>query len=311
MILAVCANPSVDTLAGIETLQPGESQRLLWEKRFPGGKGVHVALALAELGEPVTLLGFWGGPTGSWIRSECEAKGIRCIGPEIQQWNRTCLTLQAPGKVDDTELLGVGPRVRPEERDLFFAAYRKMIPQCKVVTISGSAPLDLEDDFYARLIKIAKAERASTILDGTGALFLAGLAENPDSVHLNRHESKMLTGQNDVAGALRFFRGRGTSPALTVGSEGLYWASHENIWHGRVAIQRTASAVGSGDCLVAGLASARLRNLNAEATVRLAVACGAANCLRPELGMLHQRDVEELKNKIEISTWPWEFDENV
>jgi tagatose 6-phosphate kinase len=54
------------------------------------------------------------------------------------------------------------------------------------------------------------------------------------------------------------------------------------------------SAVGSGDCLTAGLAVAHDRGHDWRQALRLGVACGAANCLRPELGMIHRADVERL-----------------
>ena len=56
MLLAVCPNPSVDYSIWIDSLEPGKVHRATREERYPGGKGVHVAMAAAELGEDVTLL---------------------------------------------------------------------------------------------------------------------------------------------------------------------------------------------------------------------------------------------------------------
>lgn len=50
MILSVCPNPSVDTYWNLHgPLHPGKTHRIGSEQRFPGGKGVHVALAVTEL----------------------------------------------------------------------------------------------------------------------------------------------------------------------------------------------------------------------------------------------------------------------
>ncbi len=66
MIVCACPNPSIDSLLHCDGWQPGGVNRVRDEQRFPGGKGVHVALALAELGCEVQLVGIWGGPTGTW-----------------------------------------------------------------------------------------------------------------------------------------------------------------------------------------------------------------------------------------------------
>jgi tagatose 6-phosphate kinase len=72
--------------------------------------------------------------------------------------------------------------------------------------------------------------------------------------------------------------------------------------HGNVTVNRCFSAVGSGDCLVAGLMMACLQKMDLSDSARLGVACGAANCLRQDLGMLHKPDVENLFRKVSIES---------
>ena len=70
-ILVVCPNPAVDIYAYIETFGMGIPNRITEEKRYPGGKGLHVGMALTELDFQVTIAGFWGGETGQWIKKSC------------------------------------------------------------------------------------------------------------------------------------------------------------------------------------------------------------------------------------------------
>ena len=95
--------------------------------------------------------------------------------------------------------------------------------------------------------------------------------------------------------------------ALTCGRDGLYLhRRHHPTIHANVEIAKVISAVGSGDCLTAGIAFAlgnTLGNkLSHEELARWGVASGAANCIRPELGMLHLRDVQELLGKVQINS---------
>jgi tagatose 6-phosphate kinase len=95
MILTVCPNPSVDKFLYLADFKADSVNRSLREEAFPGGKGVHVALALKQLRMPTELIGTWGGPTGRWIRQECERKGVECFGPELSGWTRR---IPAPGR---------------------------------------------------------------------------------------------------------------------------------------------------------------------------------------------------------------------
>ena len=94
MLLTVCPNPSVDILANINEIEPSAVNRILEETHFPGGKGVHVALAMAEMKLKPTLFAFWGGPTGEWIQTECRKTGINPKGIEVDGWNQKLLYIQ-------------------------------------------------------------------------------------------------------------------------------------------------------------------------------------------------------------------------
>lgn len=323
MILVICPNPSIDHLTWLGPLSPGALHRVRKEKRFPGGKGVHVALALAELGEDVTLLGFWGGPTGEWIINECQKLGIHVLGPRVDGWTRSCFAFQSEGAWQDTEILGRGPLITTEQRQEFFAIYRDQVELAKVITMSGSRPDGIEADFYAECLRLAVG--APCLIDCAGEAFNLALARKPFGLHLNHHEGadflrqqtpEIQPGRNAIRAdqANRFggknsrlaievierLRDRTEIIALTVGAEGLYLSHNNQIVHASCPLDQVLSTVGSGDCLLAGLAAAVARSHSLEDMARLAVACGAANCLREDLGLLYRSDVDQLFSKVQI-----------
>lgn len=140
MILCICPNPSIDTYAWIDSITAGKVNRIKKEQRFPGGKGVHAALAVAELGEEVHLLAFWGGPTGKWIRKNCEKYGVICHGPEIADWSRTCFTFKSENTIDETEILGCGPSVNSNDLKKLKQVFQKLLSKADCVSMSGSWP---------------------------------------------------------------------------------------------------------------------------------------------------------------------------
>jgi len=304
MLLAVCPNPSVDTFVWIESLEPGKVHRALREQRFPGGKGVHVALAAAELNEKVTLLGFWGGETGTWIKNECQKRNIHCIGPQLKEWSRSCFTYKSEGIYDDTELLGCGPEITLEEYHDLINIFSDIVNRCDVITLSGSWPNGAPDQGYSEMIKIARTVDKPVFLDATGESFKKGLVENPYAIHLNSVESRSITGFTDIREIIMHLRKYVDLVAITAGKEGLFLGLEDSILHGKVMLPEIYSAVGSGDCLTAGLAISVKNKMTMEEMLKLGVACGGANCLREDLGMLYKRDVERLLDKVEIkSNW--------
>lgn len=303
MILCVCPNPSVDVFQWLDNLKTGQVNRVRKEEFYPGGKGVHVALAASELGEDVVLLGFWGGPTGKWIQIKCQKQGIRCEGPEVDGLTRTCATFKSTRQsFDDTELLGAGPSLEEQQISQFYDTFESLSSEASCITLSGSWPRNADIDGYAQLIQKARKYHKPVYLDCSGKQLENALPEQPTGLHLNIKEAHQTFGNYSVENLVRGIRQRVKLAALTAGVDGLYLASDDEYIHASYKLEKIHSAVGSGDCLVAGLAVARIRGYNFEDTARLAVACGAANCLRKELGMLHKKDVNRIMPKVSLQT---------
>lgn len=298
MILCLCPNPAVDMFIWLNEFTTGQVNIPQKEERFPGGKGVHVALAVAELGEPVMLLGFWGGPTGQWIKQECEARGVACYGPEVSGWTRTCISFKGQGHFDETELLGIGPDISETDFNKFRQTFIQLKASADLITMSGSWPKGAPTDAYAQLISLAHQAGKRTILDCTGEQLHQALKQKPFSVHVNHREGASLFPEESPEKIAALLAENCDYAAVTAGAAGLYLAGSGNNIQASCKLNKVYSAVGSGDCLVAGLAVAYKRGLPPEEVAQLAAACGSANCIRPDLGMLYRSDVEELQKQI-------------
>lgn len=301
-ILVVCPNPSIDTFAWIENFKQKETNRITCEESYPGGKGVHVAMAAAEMDIPVKLLGFWGGASGKWIKEECEERysNIECIGPEVKGLSRTCYTFKSDSLFDDTEILGKGPSVTSEDLSEFFKEAENYISNAKCVVMSGSWVAGIEDGYQA-LIKKTNSYQKDVFLDCTGTNLENALKESPYLVHLNKSEVQNFTGKTNIIEAGTELLKYCEVAAITDGSKGLHLIStneHIQVSH---QLNTIYSTIGSGDCLTAGLALAYSEELNFEGMAKLGASMGAANCIRKELGLLNKSDVEELKTKSKIN----------
>jgi 1-phosphofructokinase family hexose kinase len=305
MILTVCANPSVDCFWAIDSIQKGTTNRSRDESFFPGGKGIHTAFALNELGEEVETLAIWGGQTGVWLQQECRKRDIATLGPSIEEWNRLCITVQSDSNWDETELLGGGPSVGPKTAERFETSYTQSLgdKNIEAVLISGSAPAGFSDDLYARMVAEAKDHDIPAFVDASGSLLEEALEVQPHGIHINLKEGKELSKKDTPAKIAAWLANHCTLAAVTAGADGLYLAYKNELFHASYKLDESqiTSTIGAGDCLLAGLCKAILKNEDPAYWAKFAAACGSANCIHPQLGMLKKADVERILNKVIIN----------
>jgi len=301
MILCVCPNPSIDKFIHIDDFGMGKVNRIDNEFSYPGGKGVHVALGIRELGEEVALLAFWGGPTGQWIKQECESRGIACHGPEVSDWTRTCITIKSKNDLDETEFLGIGPKIGASEYTAFLETYEKLLKESDLVSMCGSWPKNSVGANYSPFIERASRLHIKSFIDCSGKVLGDALGKYPYAVHINHHEGHDLYHSNDPEVLSVKLSESCALAAITYGEKGLYLFDGHEMIHALCKVENVICSVGSGDSLMAGMIVAKKRRYNLHETARLAAACGAANCIREELGMFYKIDVELLVERCELN----------
>jgi len=300
MILVICPNPSVDTYIHFKNFLPGKSNRIIREQKYPGGKGVHVAFALKELNEDTVLLAFWGGDNGKWIKEQCIKTGIECIGPQTEEPNRICYTFKTEDNFNETEILGIGPDINSSAHDKFIYEFRKILPQTEIIVISGSLPPGCPADLYQNILDIATGEKIPLFIDCVGEPFRLATRYYCEGIHLNYKEFNELFSAGDQANAAKLLATKSRYAAITDGKKGLYLASNKTLIHAHLYLEKIYSAVGSGDCLLAGLVASRRREYSLSEMACLGVACAAAKCVHDELGLIHIKDVLDLLPKVNV-----------
>ena len=301
MILSLCPNPSIDSYAWLDNFNSGGVNRISRLKEYPGGKGVHVALALAELGADSKLMVVWGANSGQWIKEKCKEKGIGCAGIPVPENNRKCYTFRSEKPdFDNSELLEPDPSLSHADWVAFTEQFKKEIKDTSLICMSGSWPANAHNDAYAQLIAFAKANKVRIILDCSGQQLEEALKVGFFGLHLNQDEAEKLCGSQDIHQLLQKVGDKVELIALTKGKEGLILSYKGQIITANVEIDQVVSTVGSGDCLTAGLAYALSRKLPLEDIAAYGTACGAANCLNENLGMLKKDTVHKLLKQVNV-----------
>jgi len=312
MFLCVSLNPAVDKRLRLERLQVGSVNRASEASPAPGGKAAHVAMVLRTLGADPLWLGFAGGATGRQLIEGLRGLAIRVHEIPTSGCTRTNLEIVEDDGGGVTEILEPGQRIATEELRRFEETFSKLLNEASerpTVIFSGSLPEGVPPDLYKTLIELAHEFDSRVFVDTSGEPFKFALAGKPDFVKPNRGEAESWSGQaisgsfsaKEILGAmLKVGAGAG---AITLGSAGLIWHSAAGVTLVANAPKLSArSHVGSGDSTLAGFAFAAQQRLPPVEAVRLAVACGSANCLAPGPGCARAEDIVSLKDQILVET---------
>ena len=310
--VCVGLNPAIDKRLRLDRLQPGCVNRASQAIATPGGKAAHVAMVLRALGADPVWLGFAGGSNGTALLEGLYSLSIRTRSVSTAASTRVNLEiLENEGEV--TEILEPGFPVTVSETEELRRQYESLLKASEgkaTVILSGSLPQGLPQDFYATLVKTGRQYGCRFFLDTSGMPLRLGLKGRPDFVKPNQEEAESLTGTTiegldsaRVALEKTLREGAG-SAAVTLGDNGLVWrdAKRPETLFARIPKIAGASTVGSGDATVAGFAFAAQLRLEPVDAVRLAVACGAANCLADLPGRVRLADVERLRSQVQVET---------
>ena len=149
-------------------------------------------------------------------------------------------------------------------------------------------------------ITIAKEKGAKTILDADGELLKYGILAGPYLIKPNIDElegmfNKKINGIPQIVEVAKKLLDNGIIiVAVSLGGEGAIFVNKENAIYARGLKVDVKSTVGAGDSMVAALAYAIEQDLSFEATVKLAVATGAANV------MTSGTEASDIKTVIEL-----------
>jgi tagatose 6-phosphate kinase len=205
-----------------------------------------------------------------------------------------------------TEIYERGEPVPPEKAEELVDVFRSLAGSCEAVTMSGSLPTGVPTDFYFRLIAIARAGNVPVFLDSSGEALRMGIAAKPFLVKPNTSEFADLAhrapeNRQELAEmAVEVSERHSTIVVVSLGAEGVLVANGRETFQVRPPRLEVVSAVGSGDCLMAGIALGLTQGLPLTESARRGVAAGSANALSVGPGVFDLGDFERILAQVEV-----------
>jgi tagatose 6-phosphate kinase len=308
MILCLNLNAAIDKTVVVSSFEINKIHRPESVIALAGGKGCNVARALKTLGETPIVSGWVGEFSGQFIEKGLQREGIQTDFIHTDFESRTCTSILDREKGTMTEIYEVGESVPLEKINELRDHILTIIGKYKAVTLSGSLPPGVPSDFYADLIEIARKESVLTFLDTSGDALRKGAEAGPFFIKSNETEAKSLLGLRSnepldfVQAAAEISTRYGTNVLLSLGANGAIAAKKaEEIFIVKNPSVEAKSAVGSGDCMLAGLTHGFLQGLSFEEAIRCGVAAGTANTLTIGAGQFNIEDFERLRSQVHIS----------
>ena len=306
MILCLSLNAAIDKTIVVSSLEIGEIHRPESVISLAGGKGCNVARALKTLREIPVVSGWVGGFAGQFIETELHREGIETDFIHTDFESRTCTSILDREKQTMTELYELGEPVPSGKIDELRDHIQEVIGSYQAITLSGSLPPGVPTDFYADLIRIALKENVMTFLDTSGEALCKGVEAKPFFVKPNETEARSLLQLKaeetfDFAQAAAEISGKyATNVLLSLGANGAVASNGQEILIAKSPSVEAKSAVGSGDCTLAGLIYGILHGFSFEESIRSGVAAGTANTLTIGAGQFQIEDFERLRNQVDI-----------
>jgi tagatose 6-phosphate kinase len=272
-----------------------------------GGKGCNVARALKTLGEEPVVTGWVGGFAGQFIEEELHREEIQTDFVHTDFESRTCTSILDRENQTMTEIYERGEPVPVEKIEELQDHIRTVILKYKAVTLSGSLPPGVPSNFYARVIGIAKAAGVLTFLDTSGDALRRGMEAGPFFAKPNETEAKSLlrVEQNVpldfVRAALEISTMYGTNVLLSMGAKGATAAREQEAFLAQSPSVDAKSAVGSGDCMLAGLVHGILHGFSFEEAIACGAAAGTANTLTVGAGRFRIEDYQKMRAQVRIT----------
>ena len=306
MILTVTLNTSIDKLYLMESVQPETVMRVKEVHNTAGGKGLNVSRVAAKLGVPVTAMGFTGGFNGQYLESLLASSRIRCAFTHVAGETRSCINCWDLSADRSTEYLEPGEPVTAENVVCFLNKFIAALPDADVVTVSGSMPAGVPEDFYCELIRRCKAAGKPVLVDTSGSRLIAAVKEKPTLIKPTEDEIVQLTGRSfsdteEAVLCLRQLRADGLpNVVLSMGAQGALLACDEGVFRGVPPRITPKNTVGCGDSMLAGFAVAFARRMPAAEGFRMALAVSAASALSLLTGDFDPADYTRLYPEVSV-----------
>ena len=274
----------------------------------PGGGGVNVSRAIKKLGGGSLLIYPAGGMSGRMLAELLEQEEIDKLPLPIKGITRENLIVLEEATGRQFRFGMPGPKLDKEEWEKCITELSRSNPAPDYLVASGSLPLGVPSDFYARVARIGKEIGAKVIIDAAGNALAQALQEGVYLIKPNVREFRDLAGKNikeesEIAEAAQEMVRSGQCEVIVIslGAAGALLVSKDSVEHIVPPTVPIISKVGAGDSMVAGIVLSLSRGKKLREAALYGIAAGSAAVMTPGTELCRKEDTERLYAKMTSS----------
>jgi 6-phosphofructokinase 2 len=306
-ILTITVNPALDLSTEAPAVIPDQKLRCSAPRVQPGGGGVNVSRAIANLGGHSRTLIAYGGHTGAILVDKLEAEGLEPISLDVTYPTRESVTVRDAANGLQYRFMMPGPPWTAEDCTAARQAMAREMRGGDLVVKSGSNPPGMPDDFFMDLNREVTSAGGRLIVDTSGPALVRAGAGGADlfTLRMDLAEARELSGRalvriEDVAEFARELRRNGAAEIVLVaaGAQGTVIDCAE--WTGltRPPVVVPLSKVGAGDSFVAAFCLALTRGADPVEACAWGTAAAASAVTTADTDLCNREDTERYVKQV-------------
>ncbi|TCS81950.1 1-phosphofructokinase [Pectinatus cerevisiiphilus] len=301
MIYTLTMNPAIDFNITGKDIKKNFVNRTWNPVYTPNGKGVNVSLVLKHFGYKSVVMGFFGGFSGKYIVDELERANIDVQPVWVDDVTRINIFLNDGS--DEYKFVNKGAFVSYQNQQELLQRIQALT-DCEYLSISGSLPPGIDEDYYDEIAQICREKNIKLILDISSPHLKELLKYKPFLIKPNDDEVKQIFGYDVISDdtavvALKALTKQGArNVLLTMGSKGAYFTNGRDVYFSTAQKIKLLSSACAGDSALAAFLSEFLYEGSIEEALKKSAATGANVAESNALGEMEK--VEEYMNHIQI-----------
>ena len=306
-ILTVTANPALDLSTEAPAVIPDRKLRCTEPLVHPGGGGVNVSRAIANLGGASRALVAHGGPTGQALVALIEAEGLSVESLGVPHPTRQSVSVREAATGLQYRFMMPGPPWTAQDAEAARDALLGAVEDGALVVPSGSLPPGLSVEFFLDLVPEVAARGGRMILDTSGAALIraararAGLyVLRMDTVEAEELTGRHLTSVEEIAAITTSLREAGAAEIVMVAAGADGNVIDTGAWRGlcRPPLVVAHSKIGAGDSFVGAFAMALERGDDPVTACAWGTAAAASAVREPGTRLCQRADTERFFGQV-------------
>ncbi len=306
-ILTITVNPALDLSTEAPAVVPDRKLRCTAPRVQPGGGGVNVSRAIANLGGHSRTLIAYGGPTGEMLVQMLREEGLEPLSLGVTYPTRQSVTVRDAANGLQYRFMMPGPPWTPADCEAARTAIADETRPGDLIVVSGSNPPGLPDDFFLTLNAEVAEHGGRMIIDTSGPSLsrVASTGAKLFTVRMDLAEARELSGEplvhiEEVAQLARSLRDKGAAENVLIaaGAQGTVIVCEDWVGLTRPPVVVPLSKVGAGDSFIGAYANALTQGEDPVTACAWGTAAAASAVTTPDTDLCKPKDTADFFREV-------------